>query len=104
MFDQYEFIQSDENGFSKVEKFKPRSKQIIGKIKMNLKQNSKNEEVGLIVKRVYIVINYYNSQSVITRLHQEEKKIPTPPPEPDSTTSKIDNSSSDEEANLIEAL
>ena len=38
----------DKNGFTSVSKFKPRSKKIIGKIKMNLKQShTANDEVRL---------------------------------------------------------
>ena len=40
------YSEEDKNGFTSVSKFKPRSKKIIGKIKMNLKQShSASDEV-----------------------------------------------------------
>ena len=42
-------FKSGDNGFTSVSKFKPRSKKIIGKIKMNLKQShTANDEVRIV--------------------------------------------------------
>jgi len=46
VFDDFSKSGEDKNGFTSVSKFKPRSKKIIGKIKMNLKQShAANDEV-----------------------------------------------------------